>query len=394
MSSGGNARNPWTAFKRIASLTLVILLALIVFNNAHARKTSKMKKVLSRERIKKLDSKGRVQLIKILFDGKMVFLSEREGDNNYILLVSGSGRVSRRIKIPVSNINYLSCGDDKNIAIYSQDGCRFFYVGGRRRKCKSIFQLEKGKTGFALFSKNESSLFFSGYNLFARGYYYGDDNQFLDEAVVSIHPGEVGIAVFRLIAETSRLLQGGRAFYKGAKKIGQICISGKYLVYTAGDENGGCIIIFDREEEVLHKIDNFSKFLGMSVHPHKPYLAYTVKKSTNPLDSGKLVLYNLEEKAKIGSWTGRYYNPRWDEAGDRIAVGFLTPLAAGRFITYIHIISLIPQDEGGNKDDNKKGNRQIREIIPNFTPKDWKIVRDGKELYFYTGEEIYRYRLK
>ena len=372
--------------KYFLKLTIIIAaLILICSKIAYCRE----KLLLSSEQIQKLDKKGRVHLLKILDSGEMIFLSQRYEDENRLLVSSRSGRIRKWFKLPTKEIDYIVCSEDgKNVALYSQDSLEFFYLHGRRMKSKSIFRYETGKKGFALYGKEKSRMFFSGDKIFARGYYYTKDNQYLEDAIVRINPDKWGIAVFSIVVETNRLLQGARAFYKKAENTGTLEVCGKYLVLTPGDKNGGVIMLYDMEEELLFKLDDFISFAGMAVYPEKSLLLYCKSVFNDYKTDGEMILYDLKNKKLVNRWDGRYFNPRFDEDGERIVAGLMNPLYGGKYITHVNIIPVSPSA------NEKEKKNDVIDLVPTCKPIDWRLVNRGKDLYLFNGEEVFKWKLK
>lgn len=344
--------------------------------------------VLSWQEIKKLDKEGRVHLIKMLDDGRMIFFSQRGDYEDKILITTPTGRVSKRYKVPVKKFDYISCSDDgESIMLYTQENLEFFYLHGRGMKCTSFFRFEKGKKGFALYGKEKSGIFFADGNIFARGYYYDQNNQYLEDAIVSINPKKWGIAVFSVVVETNRLIEGARAFYKTARETGALDVCGNFLVCTPEDESGGVVMLFDMEKELLHKLDDFNDFTGMAVFPEKSLLVYSFAKVEDYKMGGELVLFDLKTMKPIKRWEGKYFNPRFDEKGEKIAAGVMVPLYGDRFVTKIHIIPVSGENPPDGKDDRK-------ELVPSKKPIDWRFIDNGRGLYLYTGEEIYKWKIE
>ena len=362
----------------------ILLLMLFYPGIAPAAETQ----VLSENEIQKLDKEGKVHLTKILEDGRMVFFSLRQNNDDRLLITTSGGRVSKRYKVPVKKFDYISCSDDgSSLMLYTQDNLEFFYLHGRGMKCSSLFRFEKGKKGFALYGKEKSGIFFADKGIYARGYYYDQNNQYLEDAIVRINPDKWGIAVFEIVVETNRLLEGARGFYRAAKETGALEICGKYLICTPRDENGGIIMLFDREKELLHKLDNFMEFTGMAVFPEKSLLLYSVANTEDYKMGGELVLFDLKTMKPIKRWEGKYFNPKFDEKGERIAAGMVIPLYGNRFVTQIHILPISAENQPQSK------NGKV-EFLPAKQPIDWRFVNNGRELYLYTGEEVYKWKIE
>jgi hypothetical protein len=97
-----------------------------------------------------------------------------------------------------------------------------------------------------------------------------------------------------------------------------------------------------------------------------------------------MILYNLQEKKPIRSWNGRYFLPRLNSTGEFLAAGYLIPIVGNRFLSRIIIF----------KTDKQENNGIEHEILPTFKAIDWKFVKNSKELILFSGDDIYRFKLK
>lgn len=369
-------------------LTLIFIQILFLQLSLTGIISANEKTVLTGQEIKKLDKEGRVHLLKILNNGSMLFYSQRRDKQDRIIVTTPGGRVSKRYGVPVKQFDYISCSNDgSSIILYTQENLEFFYLHGRGMKCSSLFRYEKGKKGFALYGKEKSGIFFTDGGIYARGYYYDSDNQYLEDAVVKINPDKWGIAVFDVIVEINRLLEGSRAFYKTAKETGMLDVCGSFLICTPRDENGGVVMLFDREKELLHKLDEFIEFTGMAVFPEKSLLVYSIVTKKAHKFEGELVLFDLKTMKPIKRWEGKYFNPKFDEKGERIAAGVMIPLYENRSVTKVHILPV-------SEEINPDGGDDRQTLIPSKKPIDWRFMDNGKEIYFYTGEEIFKCKIE
>jgi len=363
------------------SIIIIFFIVYLLSHEIHAKDDL----IISEKKMRKLDRKGRVYPVRILNSGWMVAVSEREHDTCRILLVSPHGRTRRWIKTPLEKIDYITCNDNGDKAIiYTQDNLEFVFVDLKRRKFKSIFSLEKGKTGFALYGEKKSWLSFNGDEIFARGYYYNSEELFVSDNIVKIIPDNVGIKVFEPVVEINQLTEGAKQFYPSATNITNLNTSGKYIFFTAGDKSGGVLLALDLKAFLIHRIGDFRSFYGNSYHPGKNLLAYTAKRTSDPMETGELVLYDMNTRKMLKTWKGRYYHPVFDNDGERIAVGLTVPIIEGKSITQIPVFSVSPQTEFRKED----------ELLPRYNPIDWIFVDKGRYLYLFTGEEVYRHKFK
>lgn len=364
-----------TKKKQIFSLLIIIFLG-VVSRAAFAEP----RLVISREKLDRVDPKGRVYVAKILDNSRLLLVSERQHEGAHILVTSSHGMIMRRIKTPVEKIEYLAVDEKGDKAVfYSQQGQEFFLADLRRGKLRSIFRMEPGKKGFALFGKRESWLSMSEGRVFARGYYYDGEGNYINDNLVQILPDETGIAVFRQLAEIPQLMGGAQAFCNQAKLPGIFMATGKYILFTTGDKEGGVLLAYDTEEHLLHKIDSYRRFIGMSAAEEKPMILYIVQREEDPELPGELVLFDLASQKTVNKWHGRFFNPVICLETGKIAAGELIRIMEGRYLNRVTILSTDPEDKS-----------EPQFIIPTFKLLDWKFVRDGRELYFFTGEEIYR----
>ncbi|MCE1248340.1 MAG: hypothetical protein LWY06_16990 [Firmicutes bacterium] len=340
--------------------------------------------ILPSDKIKKLDRKGTVFVSKILDNGRIAFVSEQEGEESSILISDMKGYLIRKFKLPVSKIDYIVISDDgKQAIIYTHKDYEFFYADLKRGKTKSIFKMEKGKTGFALFDKSGSWLDFQPNGIIARGFYYNGEGLFTSDNIVFINPEKTGIAVFQPVVETDRLMEGAKYFYPSAKEITKTEYTGGKLVYCAQDKHGGVILCYDTKTENLSKIDSFTSMLGMTVSDSGNLLTYIIRKQHGDNLPADMILYDLKEKAPKRVWNGRFYLPRLNSTGEYLAAGYLIPASENRFINRIRIY----------KTDKMENDGEESEILPTFKPVDWKFVRDSKDLFIFSGEDIYRFKL-
>ncbi len=367
--------------KKTVSTIITLLIIYLLSHGLHAKDDF----VISEKNMKKLDRKGRVYPVRVLESGWMVAVSERENDSSRILLVSPRGRTRRWIKTPFEKIDYIACSDNGEKAIlYTQKNLEFVYVDLKRRKCTGIFKLENGKTGFALYGDKRSWLSFNGDELYARGYYYNNEGLFTVDNIVRIHPENIGIKVFEPVVEIPQLIEGAKQFYPTATDIENINTSGKYLFYTAGDKSGGVFFALDLKGFLIHRIDSFRSFHGNAHHPGKNLLAYAAKRTSDPTETGELILYDLNTRKMLNTWNGRYFHPVFDTKSDKIAVGLTVPILEGRYITHIPIYSVSQSSKYEKTED----------FLPRYNPIDWIFVDNGKYLFLVTGKEIYKHKLK
>lgn len=379
-----NGRITLAKQKSLISHTIVFSILFMLTIPLMLRNLYAQELLLSKDQMQKLEKNSNVSLAKILDNGQMIMVSETTGGSARILLVASKGFLIRSVKTPITKIDYITCSDDgKKAIIYCNDEFEFFLVDIARGNCRSIFRKEPGKTGFALYGKKESWIDFSGNDIYALGYYYDNEDNYISENIVRILPDRRGLAVFEPVAEMARLMEGAKAFYPSAKKYGAFQVMGDYLLFTSGDENGGCFLAYNMKDETLTKISDFSSFNGLATYPRKSLLAYAIRKSKDPGNPGELIIYDLAEKKRIKSFSGRYFLPSFDPLGENLATALLVPIISGRYITRIQIFPIAGSEDA----------KPTQEILPDFRPIDIKFVKNGKEIYIFTGENVYKCRL-
>lgn len=360
--------------KLIVFFTLQIIVLFFFCGDSSASPRS----LLNKERIDRLDTKGRVYLAKMLDDGRMIFCSESGEGRLSIIIANSRGSVQRRISIPASDVSYVSFSDDGNWGIASADkGYSFYHIDLRRRRVETLFQKEKGRNGFALMGGGLSWISYSQSGIFASGFFYNREGLFVSEDFIQIDPHKRGIEVFKPVEEISLIKDTTAKLCPQMEKITFRGITGSTLLYTAEGAGVGGIFMYNMEKNLIHRVDSFNTFLGLNLSADRPLMVYALRKTSNPDETGEMILYDLDKKTPVLNWEGRYFHPVLSKDADKIAVGFRSPIIEGRYINRIKIIDIM--DDSDHSED----------IIPSFPLLDWKFVNNDRNLYFYTGEEIF-----